>query len=204
MIWRSLTTNLRSKRTLLALGAVFAALLASAGAWRLLTLPALDPANPALTLSDVERRVASTIHAQESTTTEVAHAIQTGKVVLFDVRTQAEFEQSHIPGAILVDPDTSAADFVARHGTALVGKTPVFYCAVGVRSAILAARVKPALGQSTQFAPLNMRGGIFRWFADGRAVVTPSNTPAQSVHPYDESWKKLLDRTLDSSRASKS
>ena len=42
---------------------------------------------------------------------------------------------------------------------------------------------------------MNLRGGIFRWYKEGRAIVR-RGCRADSVHPYDASWGKLLDRPL--------
>ena len=75
----------------------------------------------------------------------------------------------------------------------------VFYCAVGVRSGLMLARVQPVLASKGAQAAYNLRGGIFRWHAAGRSLVADGTGIAPTtVHPYDAAWGKLLDRTLAS------
>ena len=154
-----------------------------------------DPANPNVALSDIEETVSKKYPVPEITKDKLAAAFANPNVVIFDVREPAEFAQSHIPGARRIDPGTSADEFLARYGSELKGKTVVFYCAVGVRSGIMLSRVQqslPALGANAAY---NLRGGIFRWFASGGEVIADSGT-AGTIHPYDSSWNKLLQRTI--------
>jgi len=153
----------------------------------------LDPANPKVTLGDIETTVARSFAVPEITSGGLSGLA--GDVVLFDVHEPDEFAQSHISGAKRIDPGLSAADFLARYGREIAGKRVVFYCAVGVRSGVMLARVQSALPGVGVSKAYNLRGGIFRWYAAGGPVVAQSG-PAQSVHPYDGAWKQLLDRTL--------
>lgn len=153
----------------------------------------LDPTNPKVELSDIEATVARTYRVPEIS--NVALASLSKDTVLFDVREADEFAQSHIAGATRIDPAMSAADFVARHGREIAGKPVVFYCAVGVRSGIMLARVQAALPGLGVRKAYNLRGGIFRWYAAGGPVVAQSGA-VNGVHPYDGAWKQLLDRTL--------
>jgi rhodanese-related sulfurtransferase len=111
------------------------------------------------------------------------------------VRTREEFEQSHIDGAIWVDPDMSAASFAEAHGARVRGKTAVFYCAVGVRSGVMVQRVSQSLAPFGPAATVNLKGGVFRWHAQRKPLMSTAG-PVRTVHPYDASWGKLLDRTL--------
>jgi rhodanese-related sulfurtransferase len=165
--------------------------------WYKMSVFSLDPADPAVTLAEVERAVSATFEAPEITATRLAGEIARGGILLFDVREDAEFDQSHIEGAHHILPSMDAEHFAAEYGPGLRGKKVAFYCAAGVRSAMMLNRVKPAI---TGFAPealYNLRGGIFRWFAEGHAVAA-ANGHANSVHPYDEAWGTLLARTLRS------
>lgn len=118
------------------------------------------------------------------------------QTVLFDVRESREFEASHLPSAIHVDPNESGQGFLAKNREKLRGRVAIFYCAVGVRSSLMLERVASLVGPYDAVAFYNLRGGIFRWFAEGRAVVD-ANGPALRIDPYDDSWGKLLQRTLD-------
>ena len=159
-----------------------------------------DPKNPNTTLSDIEKTVSQLYPAPEIKTKSLAEKTARGGTIIFDVREREEFEQGHIAGAIHLAPDTSAEKFIAEHGSRVAGKTVVFYCAVGVRSGIMQNRVKDAIAPFGPAATYNMRGGIFRWFSEGR-VVTTKNGPAKSIHPYDGAWGRLLARTLQNPRS---
>jgi rhodanese-related sulfurtransferase len=104
-------------------------------------------------------------------------------VVLFDVRTPAEQAVSRIGGAISISPEMTPAAWRQSYGATTIGKRVVFYCAVGLRSARLAA----PLGHA------NLRGGIFRWSRDGHALVNDTG-PTRQVHPFNERWGRLLRR----------
>lgn len=119
--------------------------------------------------------------------------LKPSEVALFDVREVEEFEVSHLPGAIQVSPEITAAEFEAQFGEALNGKTAIFYCSVGVRSSILAERVASLVEQSTGAAPMNLIGGAFQWSNDGRAMITPKGGETRSIHPYDSYWGRLID-----------
>lgn len=141
------------------------------------------------TIADVKAKWPGLKHAPPA---DVQTMIDSGKAVVFDVRSPQEHEVSHIPGAVLVDPALSRDAFVAKYGASVKGKTPVFYCAVGVRSSKLSERIGTqtleALGAA---APLvTMAGGIFAWNWEGRPLVN-ANGPTDLVHGYDASWGRL-------------
>jgi rhodanese-related sulfurtransferase len=163
-----------------------------------------DPANPNVTLHDVEVSVARRLPLPELTEAELTARLALGNVVLFDVREADEFSQSHLVGARRIDPNLSAEAFRERFGAELKGRSVVFYCAVGVRSGNMLARLQPVLAASDAAEAFNLRGGIFRWRAAGRPLMAasmsqPSGTA--TVHHYDASWALLLERTLQSKPA---
>jgi rhodanese-related sulfurtransferase len=160
----------------------------------------LDPTDPRVSLADVETKVERRFSVPELTDAALVTALAQPGTMLFDVREASEFEQSHLQGAKRIDPGMSANAFLATYGRELKGKSVVFYCAVGVRSGIMLARVQDKLPTIGTTAAYNLRGGIFRWHASGRPLVA-RNGPASTVHPYDQSWGQLLDRTLQSRRA---
>ena len=102
--------------------------------------------------------------------------------VLLDVRTKAEFDVSHIPGAQRVDP---AADATAL---SLPRDQPIVtYCSVGYRSGAFAQKLQSAGYKNV----LNMSGSIFQWANEGRPIES-NGKPAAKVHPYSARWGKLL------------
>jgi rhodanese-related sulfurtransferase len=182
-------------RRLLLLGG--AAVLVAGGAgmlWpRAAGLP--DPTNPNTTLAQVEDAVARILPVPEITAAELAAMVQAGgPLVLLDVREPEEFAQSRIAGAIRVAPGMPSAEILARHGAAMKGAAVVFYCAVGWRSGLMVEALRDAANRAGAASFSNLRGGIFRWHAEGRALDTAPG--AQGVHHFDAAWGQLLRRTL--------
>ncbi len=108
--------------------------------------------------------------------------------VLLDVREEAEYRVSHLPGAVRIDPGDG--DPVLPAG---VGKeTPIVaYCSVGYRSSALVAR----LMEQGYTDVRNLEGSIFEWANKGLPVVRDGEEVRQ-VHPYDRKWGRLLDKEL--------
>jgi rhodanese-related sulfurtransferase len=159
----------------------------------------LDLANPRLSLADVESTVSSMYPLPEISTAELAGKIGKGEFVVFDVRTQAEFDTSHLAGTIRVAPDMDPKSFLMEHGAQLENRSVVFYCAVGVRSARMLERLMNGIAAYRPAAVYNLRGGIFRWFADGHQVVDASGS-TDKIQPFDAAWNGLLNRTLARSK----
>jgi rhodanese-related sulfurtransferase len=112
--------------------------------------------------------------------------------MVLDVRTAEEYEVSHLPGAIRVDPDGDLPDFVRR----LDHQAPVVaYCSVGYRSSRLVERLK-----REGFADAkNLEGSIFEWANKGYPLER-DGARVQEVHPYDAEWGRLLDPPLHAYR----
>lgn len=71
---------------------------------------------------------------------EFAKVIADNQVQLIDTRTEAEFNEGHIPGAINIDVNES--DFEAKVGQKIDKTRPVaLYCRGGRRSKIAAERI---------------------------------------------------------------
>lgn len=113
--------------------------------------------------------------------------------VLFDVREPAEFAVSRIAGAVRVDPEMTADAFLARYGDLIDGRTAVFYCSVGVRSAKMISRLQSAGGAARSAELRNLEGGIFRWHNEKRPLVD-ADGPTAKVHRFDAYWGRLLAR----------
>lgn len=149
-----------------------------------------DQARAALakTMASVAERWPKLAHIS---TESVAEKLGSNDQVVFDARSPEEFAVSHLPGAIHVAPDTTAADFIAAHGSKLDGKTVVFYCSVGVRSSTLATRVGPAVANHGGTRVADMAGGIFAWHNEGRPL-RDGNGKTDAVHSYDKWWGRLI------------
>ena len=108
--------------------------------------------------------------------------------VLLDVREEAEYRVSHLPGAIRVQPGTDASQVV----DSLEPDTPIVaYCSVGYRSSELVQK----LAEKGFSDVKNLEGSIFEWANGGRPVERDGET-VREVHPFDERWGKLLDEEL--------
>ncbi|MEQ8824726.1 MAG: rhodanese-like domain-containing protein [Filomicrobium sp.] len=113
-------------------------------------------------------------------------------VVLLDVREQAEYEVSHLAGAIRIDPKADTQTVLDLAGD-VSGKAVVFYCSVGARSSTMAQRVRQTLASQGAAGVYNLSGGIFRWHNEERALYNQS-TPTSLVHKFDGYWGRLLRR----------
>ncbi len=110
--------------------------------------------------------------------------------LLIDAREPAEYEMSHLAGAIQIDPETT--DFSAFAD--LDKKTPiVVYCSVGYRS----SKIADALTAEGFSNVSNLEGSIFTWANEGRPIVH-DDTPTNTVHPYNKVWGMLLKKELRS------
>ncbi|MFM8682044.1 MAG: rhodanese-like domain-containing protein [Alphaproteobacteria bacterium] len=184
-------------RALAAVAAIAGALLAAALTWTLMTVPGpwrLDPADPRVSLADVEREVARRHPVPDIAPAALAPMLAGGKVVLFDVRTEEEFAAGHLPGAIRVEPGMEAGEFLELHRDRLGVAPVVFYCAVGVRSSQMMMRTLERIAPHATGGIYNLRGGIFRWTADGRALVR--GDAQGEAHPFDANWGQLLSRSI--------
>lgn len=148
-----------------------------------------DPADAATTLDAVEHAVTRLIPVPEITPRELAPRL--AEMILFDVREAEEFALSRLPGARRLPPDMPAAAFRAAHGAEVAGARVVFYCAVGWRSGRMLERVQATIASAGPAALYNLRGGLFRWRAEGLPL-----DGATEVHHYDAAWGQLLRRTL--------
>ena len=104
--------------------------------------------------------------------------------VLLDVRTEEEWNVSHLPGARRVDPNAAVEEVVSG----MPKETPIVtYCAVGYRSGALATKLREA-GFTNVW---NLEGSIFQWANERRPLVR-EDQPVDTVHPYSSLWGRLL------------
>ncbi|MBA3543088.1 MAG: rhodanese-like domain-containing protein [Chthoniobacterales bacterium] len=105
--------------------------------------------------------------------------------VLLDVRSPAEWEVSHLPGARRVDPK---ADAQTAAGGVPKDAPIVTYCAVGYRSGEMAVRLRAAGYTHVR----NLEGSIFQWANAHRPLVRDGKRVTR-VHPYSAFWGRLLE-----------
>ncbi len=97
---------------------------------------------------------------------QFSELIADSNVVLLDVRTDSEFADGHLKGAVHIDQ--SQSDFVEQVLKQLPkAKTVAVYCRSGRRSARAAGRLA-----AQGYKCVNLKGGIIAWRGDKRPVVT--------------------------------
>jgi rhodanese-related sulfurtransferase len=102
---------------------------------------------------------------------------------LLDSRARAEFDVSHLRGAVWIDPDHPDWSVVDSDPARRV----VVYCSVGWRSGSIAQQLG-ARGRPNVF---NLEQGLFGWANAGRPMVQGDHA-ASRVHPYDAVWGQML------------
>jgi rhodanese-related sulfurtransferase len=112
--------------------------------------------------------------------------------ILLDVRTEEEYAVSHLPGAVRVEPGDELPDRLKT----LDHQAPVVaYCSVGYRSSRLVALLEKEGFRNVK----NLEGSIFEWANKGYPLERDERRVLE-VHPYDETWGRLLDPSLHAYR----
>lgn len=119
--------------------------------------------------------------------------LNSGDVVVFDVREPEEFEVSHIKGAIQIMPNIDVDDFIDDYGGLLQGKQVVFYCSVGRRSSDLANKLGDTPLKQGALSSKNLIGGVFSWANEERELSTSSQDSTNLIHPYNQYWGRLIE-----------
>ncbi|PSR10434.1 MAG: rhodanese-like domain-containing protein [Bacteroidetes bacterium] len=107
------------------------------------------------------------------------------KAVFLDAREPAEFNVSHIAGAIPVGYDQF--DLSALAGIPK-DQQIIVYCSVGYRSEKVSEQLLAAGYQRVA----NLYGGIFEWKNQGHPVVNPAGEPTDEIHAYNRTWGMWL------------
>jgi rhodanese-related sulfurtransferase len=145
------------------------------------TSPAADSLRWRMTKGKIQREFPG---VQAITTGELAAILEAAgraKPLLLDVRTAAEFEVSHLRGALRVNTDDLQVRLDAPKETPIVT-----YCSVGYRSAKMAQRLHAAGFTNVR----NLEGSLFQWANEGRPFVS-SAAHRGKVHPYN-GWAGML------------
>ena len=112
---------------------------------------------------------------------ELEQLMDGGTVVLLDTRSPAEYEVSHLRGAILIAYDGVTERELMRFPR---DAQIVVYCAVGFRSETIGAQMRDLGYANIQ----NLYGGIFNWVNENRPVVAGLETMTRRVHGYSPFW----------------
>ena len=96
---------------------------------------------------------------------EFEQLLADSNVVLLDVRTQSEFDEGHLKGAVLIDVKTDSFMMAARDRLPK-DKIIAVYCRSGRRSVAAAERLA-----ADGYQVVNLKGGISSWTAAGKETV---------------------------------
>jgi len=112
------------------------------------------------------------------------------KYLILDTRKKAEYDVSHIPGAIWVSENVN--DSIYAFAKAKKDTPIVLYCSVGVRSEDFGEQL-----QELGFTNVkNLYGSIFSWMDQDKPIVNKANNPTDSVHVYSKLWSKYLKKGI--------
>lgn len=121
-------------------------------------------------------------------TGDLARRLERGEQIpLYDVRTPEEYEASHLPGAVLLEPETSGTDALRRVRAGEPSVPIVLYCSVGYR----AAQMCETLAAAGWTNSVVLRGSIFQWAREGR-VLESHKRGHPLVHPHSFSYTHLV------------
>ncbi|XP_048477306.1 uncharacterized protein YqhL-like [Rhincodon typus] len=122
------------------------------------------------------------------------------QILLLDVRSPAEYEVSHLQGAVRIDPETTDVDHLVKD-LGLAGsmdKTVVCYCTAGYHGSEMAEKLRRSLTQgSEQEGPgslkvYNLEGGLVKWANESKPMVDRLGQATNLVHPYNNMWAYLV------------
>lgn len=101
--------------------------------------------------------------------------------ILLDTRSKAEYETSHIPGAIWVGYE--AFDIKSLENIPTDEKI-VLYCSIGYRSEEITRKINAAGYKQTS----NLYGGIFEWVNKGGMLENHEQKETHTLHVYKKVW----------------
>ena len=111
--------------------------------------------------------------------------------VLLDVREEAEYNVSHLQGAVRVQPGSDAAELIETLESDTPDMPIVAYCSVGYRSSELVQKLTERGFTNVK----NLDGSIFEWANRGYPVERDGEE-VREVHPFDDRWGTLLHEDL--------
>ncbi|XP_059511240.1 probable adenylyltransferase/sulfurtransferase MoeZ [Stegostoma tigrinum] len=131
------------------------------------------------------------------------------QILMLDVRSPAEYEVSHLQGAIRVDPETTDMDHLVKD-LGLAGsdaaQTVVCYCTVGFHASQLIEKLLLFLDGDRRLSfqramtVYNLEGGLLKWAEEKKPLVDGTNHITSQIHPYCHIWAQLLKADFKASR----
>ena len=111
------------------------------------------------------------------------------KMVLLDIRSNKEYQVSHLANSVFIDYDTFNKKKISHLDK---DAKIIVYCAVGYRSEKVGERLLAMGFKDVQ----NLYGGIFQWKNQNHPVVNKKGIATDSVHTYSKSWSKWLKKGI--------
>lgn len=106
--------------------------------------------------------------------------------LIFDTRKKAEYDVSHLPGAIWVSEKMNEEVYAFAKAKK---ETPiVVYCTVGIRSEDFGEQLQKAGFSQVK----NLYGSIFAWKDAGYKILNSREQPTDSVHVFSKVWGDYL------------
>lgn len=119
-------------------------------------------------------------HDVQEISTHSLHEIKEEAIIL-DTRSKAEYDTSHIPGAIWVGYEEF--DIRKVENIPLAAKI-VAYCSIGYRSEEITRKLVDAGYTQTS----NLYGGIFEWVNQGVPIQDSAGRTTDTLHVYKKMW----------------
>lgn len=123
---------------------------------------------------------------------ELQSLLTAKNTLILDTRPLKEYNVSHIPGALQVDPKMDVKSFEVKFSSQLKDKTIIVYCSVGRRSSILGERIQQTALKAGALGVQNMEGGLFGWRNDNRPLENSVGLTTL-IHPYNIFWGRLVE-----------
>jgi len=137
-------------------------------------------------LEDIRGRYADVAHISTEELNQWIHDKGREMPLIIDTREKKEYEVSHLPGAVWGGNNKKRVKKILENQ----GKrAAVLYCSVGERSANIAQWLEKQKFENIY----NLEGSIFQWANKGYPVFKNSER-VDKVHPFDNSWGKLLEK----------
>lgn len=153
-------------------------------------LPSNDVGSLESIQANIEKRFPALSHIT-SEDLQMQLAVQSNDILILDTRPLAEYNVSHIEGAVQIDPDIKPQDFKKLLGQSAADKKLVVYCSVGWRSSIAGDRLKEAAMKMGASEISNLEGGLFGWHNEKRPLVNATGKTTL-IHPYNKKWGTLV------------
>jgi rhodanese-related sulfurtransferase len=118
------------------------------------------------------------------------------RVLILDIRSKAEYDVSHLEGAVWIAPETDVDSFIASMGPNARDAYVVFYCTLGLRSTEYALKTMDPLARIGARKVVVLKHGILGW-ANANFKLVDSQGTTRFVHPFNpESAARLTEPEL--------